>query len=60
MRYFLGQDFYGNWYSLPETERETWNRLISREDAYNYDAWNVILSYKININSLTFENPVYE
>lgn len=58
MRYFIVQDVYSNWYCLPETERETWNRLIVKDNAYNYDAWDVILSYKVDIDKLTFENPI--
>lgn len=56
-RYFLGQDVYGNWYAIPESERGTWNRLMAKDDAYNYDAWDAIEKYKVNIEQLTFENP---
>ena len=58
VRYFLVQDVYSNWYCLPESERDTWKRLNKKEDAYNYDAWDVIASYKIDITTLTFENPI--
>lgn len=59
MKHFLGQDLYGNWYCIPEDLRETWNRLINRLDAYNYDAWTIIENYKTDISKLTFENPVW-
>lgn len=59
MRYFIAQDVYFNWYCLPEEERETWNRLISKPDAYNYDAWLIIEEYKIDVSKLTFENPTW-
>lgn len=57
IKYFLAQDVYSNWYCLPESERQTWDRLMKKEDIYNYDAWHVIESYKVDINNLTFENP---
>lgn len=60
MKYFLGFDLYDNCYCLPEEERETWNRLINRPDAYNYDGWAIIEKYKIDsIHKLTFENPSF-
>ena len=59
MRHFLAQDVYNNWYCLPESERETWNRLITKEDVYNYDAWHVIETYKVDITKLTFESPIW-
>lgn len=59
MRHFLAQDVYGNWYCLPEDMRETWNRLITKEDVYNYDGWHVIETYKVDINTLTFESPIW-
>lgn len=57
IRYFLAQDVYSNWYCLPESERGTWDRLMQKEDIYNYDAWYVIETYKVNINILSFEKP---
>lgn len=59
MKYFLGQDLYGTWYCLPETERETFDRLCKRLDAYNFDAWNSIAEYKVDLEQLTFENPIW-
>lgn len=59
MKHLLRQDVYGNWYCLPEEELETWNRLICKEDAYNYDAWVVIEEYKVKLENLTFENPIW-
>lgn len=56
--FFLAQDVYNNWYCIPESEKETWNRLISKKDVFNYDAWDSIKEYKIDINKLTFENPI--
>lgn len=56
-RYFLGQDLYGNWYCLPEKKRETFRRLGRKDDAYNYDAWNEIVEYKVELTELTFEKP---
>jgi hypothetical protein len=58
VRYFIAQDVYGTWYALPEAERETFNTLLNKEDAYNYDAWDVIQQYVVDITKLTFENPV--
>ena len=59
LKYFLAQDVYSNWYCLPESERETWNRLIAKEDVYNYDGWAIIEEYKVDISRLTFENPIW-
>lgn len=59
MKYFIAQDVYSNWYCLPEDQRETWNRLINKPDAFNYDAWTIIEEYKVDIEKLTFENPTW-
>ena len=59
MKYFLGQDLYGNWYCLPEEKRQTFERLRKRDDAYNFDAWQPIASHKVELEELTFENPVW-
>jgi hypothetical protein len=57
MRYFTAQDVHGIWYCLPEEQRGTWNRVMAKKDAYNYDAWDLLQSYKIDIFKLTFEKP---
>lgn len=57
MKYFIAQDVYSNWYCLPESMRDMWDGLITKEDVFNYDGWHIIEEYKIDINKLTFENP---
>tara|TARA_R110002012_G_C11506584_1_gene597936 strand:- start:544 stop:729 length:186 start_codon:yes stop_codon:yes gene_type:complete len=59
-RHFLVQDIYNNWYCLPESERDTWNRLERKDDLFNYDAWDAIEKYKVDVSALTFENPMFK
>ena len=57
IRYKLSKDNYNNWYMLPEQEWDTWDRLLNRTDRHDYDAFDRMEKYIIDIDELTFEKP---
>lgn len=61
-RYFFSQDALGNWYQIPASLRDKWERLNSLPGSLELSEWDEFEEYRIEggIEHITFALPLEE